>query len=79
MFQMKFLNTLPNTNISGMDKLALEIAPNGTFLHNEYMQTKYPNIFVCGDCAEPYQFTHVASHQAWYAAVNALFFSILKI
>ena len=28
---------------------------------------------VCGDVAGPYQFTHTASHQAWYAAVNALF------
>ena len=26
-----------------------------------------------GDVAGPYQFTHTASHQAWYAAVNALF------
>ena len=33
----------------------------------------YPNIFACGDVAGPYQFTHTASHQAWYAAVNALF------
>jgi pyruvate/2-oxoglutarate dehydrogenase complex dihydrolipoamide dehydrogenase (E3) component len=26
-----------------------------------------------GDVAGPYQFTHTAAHQAWYAAVNALF------
>jgi pyruvate/2-oxoglutarate dehydrogenase complex dihydrolipoamide dehydrogenase (E3) component/uncharacterized membrane protein YdjX (TVP38/TMEM64 family) len=61
------------TNIPGLEKLNLEISSRGTFSHNEYMQTKYPNIFVCGDCAGPYQFTHVAAHQAWYAAVNALF------
>ena len=37
------------------------------------MQTRYPNIYACGDVTGPYQFTHVAAHQAWYAAVNALF------
>ncbi len=40
---------------------------------NEYLQTVYPNIYTCGDVAGPFQFTHTASHQAWYAAVNALF------
>jgi len=40
---------------------------------NELLQTNYPNIYGCGDVVGPYQFTHVASHQAWYAAVNALF------
>ncbi|WP_442876599.1 hypothetical protein [Endozoicomonas sp. GU-1] len=37
------------------------------------MQTRYPNIYACGDVAGPYQFTHTAAHQAWYCAVNALF------
>lgn len=40
---------------------------------NEYLQTIYPNIYAAGDVAGPYQLTHVAAHQAWYAAVNALF------
>ncbi len=40
---------------------------------NEYLQTIYPNIYAAGDVAGPYQFTHTAAHQAWYAAVNALF------
>ncbi len=40
---------------------------------NEYLQTLYPNIYAAGDVAGPYQFTHVAAHQAWYAAVNGLF------
>ncbi len=40
---------------------------------DDYLQTLYPNIYACGDVAGPYQFTHTASHQAWYAAVNALF------
>lgn len=40
---------------------------------DEFMRTNYPNIFAVGDVAGPYQFTHTAAHQAWYAAVNALF------
>ncbi|MBM3398416.1 MAG: pyridine nucleotide-disulfide oxidoreductase, partial [Betaproteobacteria bacterium] len=40
---------------------------------NEYLQTLYPNLYAAGDVAGPYQFTHTAAHQAWYAAVNALF------
>ena len=44
-----------------------------TVVTNEYLQTLYPNIFAAGDVAGPYQFTHTAAHQAWYASVNALF------
>jgi pyruvate/2-oxoglutarate dehydrogenase complex dihydrolipoamide dehydrogenase (E3) component len=62
-----------NTTMKGLDRLNLELNPSGTFAHDEYLRTKFPNIFVCGDCAGPYQFTHVAAHQAWYASVNALF------
>jgi len=48
---------------------------------NEYLQTLYPNIYAAGDVAGPFQFTHTASHQAWYAAVNALFgdFKLFKV
>lgn len=45
---------------------------------NEYLETIYPNILAAGDVAGPYQFTHAAGHQAWYAAVNALFGQIKK-
>lgn len=45
---------------------------------NEYLETVYPNIFAAGDVAGPYQFTHTAAHQAWYAAVNALFGTFKK-
>ena len=45
---------------------------------NEYLETIYPNIYAAGDVAGPYQFTHTASHQAWYAAVNALFGTFKK-
>ena len=45
---------------------------------NEYLETVYPNIFAAGDVAGPYQFTHTAAHQAWYASVNALFGTFKK-
>ena len=61
------------TTNSGFENLHLELNPGGTLKHNEYLQTKYPNIYVCGDVAGPIQLTHMASHQAWYASVNALF------
>ena len=57
----------------GLEELGIPTRPNKTIETNEYLQTLYPNIFACGDVAGPYQFTHTASHQAWYAAVNALF------
>jgi len=46
---------------------------NRTVVVNELLQTNFPNIFAAGDVAGPYQFTHAAAHQAWYAAVNSLF------
>ncbi len=51
----------------------LGIPTQRTVVTNEYLETLYPNIYAAGDVAGPYQFTHVAAHQAWYAAVNALF------
>jgi len=45
---------------------------------NEYLETLYPNILAAGDVAGPYQFTHTAGHQAWFAAVNALFGNIKR-
>lgn len=57
----------------GLEPLGVEISPNRTVDVNEFQQTNYPNIFACGDVSGPFQFTHVAAHQAWYAAVNALF------
>ncbi len=57
----------------GLEELGIDISKQGTVQTNEYLQTLYPNIYACGDVAGPYQFTHTAAHQAWYAAVNALF------
>ena len=55
----------------GLEELG--IPAQRTIETNEYLQTVYPNIYACGDVAGPFQFTHTAAHQAWYAAVNALF------
>jgi pyruvate/2-oxoglutarate dehydrogenase complex dihydrolipoamide dehydrogenase (E3) component/uncharacterized membrane protein YdjX (TVP38/TMEM64 family) len=55
----------------GLEELGIPV--QRTIETNEYLQTIYPNIYACGDVAGPFQFTHTASHQAWYAAVNALF------
>jgi len=63
----------PNTAGLGLEELGIETEKNGTLALNEYLQTRFANIYAVGDVAGPYQFTHTAAHQAWYAAVNALF------
>ena len=62
----------------GLEELEIGVTQGRTVEVNEYLQTIYPNIYVCGDAAGPYQFTHMAAHQAWFAAVNALFGSFKK-
>jgi len=58
----------------GLENLNIEISSHGTVVADEFLRTtNYSNIYVCGDVTGPYQLTHTASHQAWYAAVNALF------
>ncbi len=59
--------------LSGYGLEDLGIETERTVVTNEYLETLYPNIFAAGDVAGPYQFTHTAAHQAWFAAVNALF------
>jgi pyruvate/2-oxoglutarate dehydrogenase complex dihydrolipoamide dehydrogenase (E3) component/uncharacterized membrane protein YdjX (TVP38/TMEM64 family) len=62
-----------NTAGYGLEELGIATTPARTVETNEFLETVYPNIYACGDVAGPYQFTHTAAHQAWYAAVNALF------
>lgn len=64
--------------LSGYGLEELGIPTQRTIITNDYLETIYPNIFAAGDVAGPYQFTHTAAHQAWYAAVNALFGNIKK-
>ncbi len=55
----------------GLEELGIPVGR--TIETNEYLETIYPNILAAGDVAGPFQFTHTAAHQAWYAAVNGLF------
>jgi pyruvate/2-oxoglutarate dehydrogenase complex dihydrolipoamide dehydrogenase (E3) component/uncharacterized membrane protein YdjX (TVP38/TMEM64 family) len=64
---------IANTQGYGLEELGIPVTKQRTVETNEFLQTIYPNIYACGDVAGPYQFTHTAAHQAWYAAVNALF------
>jgi pyruvate/2-oxoglutarate dehydrogenase complex dihydrolipoamide dehydrogenase (E3) component len=57
----------------GLQELGIPTTKARTIETNEFLQTVYPNIYACGDVAGPYQFTHTAAHQAYYAAVNGLF------
>jgi pyruvate/2-oxoglutarate dehydrogenase complex dihydrolipoamide dehydrogenase (E3) component/uncharacterized membrane protein YdjX (TVP38/TMEM64 family) len=59
--------------LNGLGLETLGISTEHTVHTNDYLQTVIPNIFAAGDVAGPYQFTHTAAHQAWYATINALF------
>lgn len=63
----------PRVSGYGLEELGISLTPRKTVETNDYLQTLYPNIYAVGDVAGPFQFTHTAAHQAWYAAVNALF------
>ena len=67
------LGRAANTSGFGLEELGVELRGNKTIEANPFLQTNIPSIYVCGDVTGPYQFTHTAAHQAWYASVNALF------
>jgi len=67
-----------NTGGYGLEELGIATTKARTVETDEFLQTLYPNIYACGDVAGPFQFTHTAAHQAWYASVNALFGDIRK-
>jgi len=67
------IGRVPNVNGYGVEELGIKLSARKTIEINSFQETNYPNIYACGDVAGPYQFTHTAAHQAWYAAVNALF------
>ncbi len=56
----------------GLEELGVTLSPRKTVAVDGLLRTNFPNIYACGDVAGPYQFTHVAAHQAWFAAVNGL-------
>ncbi len=67
------LGRVANVTGYGVEELGLTLRANGTLETDEYLATRFPNIYAVGDVTGPYQLTHVAAHQAWFAAVNALF------
>jgi pyruvate/2-oxoglutarate dehydrogenase complex dihydrolipoamide dehydrogenase (E3) component/uncharacterized membrane protein YdjX (TVP38/TMEM64 family) len=69
---------VPSTEGYGLEELGIQLTRTRTIETNEYLQTRFPNIYACGDVAGPYQFTHTAAHQAWFAAVNALFGAVRR-
>lgn len=62
----------------GLQEIGIPISERRTIEVNDYLRAGYPSVYACGDVAGPYQFTHAASHQAWYASVNALFSPLKK-
>ncbi|MFM4963079.1 FAD-dependent oxidoreductase [Aeromonas bivalvium] len=67
------LGRVANVGGFGLEDLGVELTARGTVAVDGFLATNYPSILAVGDVAGPYQFTHFAAHQAWYAAVNALF------
>ena len=63
----------PNTAGLGLETVGVAVDERGAIVVDEHLRSTVPTIYACGDVTGPYQFTHMASHQAWYAAVNALF------
>jgi pyruvate/2-oxoglutarate dehydrogenase complex dihydrolipoamide dehydrogenase (E3) component/uncharacterized membrane protein YdjX (TVP38/TMEM64 family) len=68
------LGRKPNIHGFGLEELGLVAPGSETLPVNERLQTALPNITACGDCVGPYQFTHMAAHQAYYALSNALLY-----
>lgn len=67
------LGRVANVSGFGLEELGVELAPRGTVAVDGFLATNYPSILAVGDVAGPYQLTHAAAHQGWYAAINALF------
>jgi pyruvate/2-oxoglutarate dehydrogenase complex dihydrolipoamide dehydrogenase (E3) component len=67
-----------NTEGLGLEALGIATTPQHTVETDEFLRTAYPNVYACGDAVGPYQFTHLAAHQAWYATVNGLFGGAVK-
>ena len=72
------LGRTPNVTGLGLEALGIPLTNKGTIDHGPFLETSIPNIFCAGDVAGPYQFTHTAAHQSWFASINALFGSIKK-
>ncbi len=72
------MGRVANTKGYGLEELGVELTNRRTVQINDFQETNFPNIYACGDVSGPFQFTHTAAHQAWYASVNALFGTFKK-
>ena len=63
----------PNTEGLGLDAVGVVTDERGGVEVDEFLRSSVPTIYACGDVIAPYQFTHTASHEAWFASVNSLF------
>ncbi|MBW6453029.1 MAG: FAD-dependent oxidoreductase [Methyloprofundus sp.] len=72
------IGRVANTTGYGLETLGVQLSDRRTVQINAFQETNFPNIYACGDVSGPYQFTHTAAHQAWYASVNALFGAFKK-
>jgi pyruvate/2-oxoglutarate dehydrogenase complex dihydrolipoamide dehydrogenase (E3) component len=63
----------PRSSGFGLEEVGVRLRDNRSIEVNEFLQTNIPTIYACGDVTGPFQFTHVAAHQAWYTSVNSLF------
>ena len=63
----------------GLEELEIPLTQNGTIEVNEAMQTAYPNIYACGDVVGPFQFTHMASFQAYFSSINAMLSGLWRL
>jgi pyruvate/2-oxoglutarate dehydrogenase complex dihydrolipoamide dehydrogenase (E3) component len=58
--------------VAGFGLEELGLVTDGALAVDAHLRTALPHIFVAGDVAGNQQLTHGASHEAWYATVNAL-------
>jgi pyruvate/2-oxoglutarate dehydrogenase complex dihydrolipoamide dehydrogenase (E3) component len=58
--------------VAGFGLEELGLVTGGALTVDAQLRTALPHIFVAGDVAGNQQLTHGASHEAWYATVNAL-------
>lgn len=72
------LGRKPNTQGYGLEALGISLSETNTIATDPFLATNFPNIYACGDVAGPFQFTHTAAHQAWYATINSLFGGIKR-
>jgi len=63
----------PATDGLGLREAGIEVDEKGYVKTDKRLRTRVPSIHACGDVAGPFQFTHMAGHQAGVVLRNILF------